>query len=287
MILVGTDDGLREIGGGHATEGIAVSALAPVDGGWWMVADESSVFDLDGRNVLDAPARVNCIASTSHGVFLGLSEARLWRDGDPVDSFDAVPGRDRWYTPWGGPPDTRSIAETRDGTLHVNVHVGGIPRSRDGGETWESTIDVDADVHQVLAHPTDPDVVLAAAAVGLCVSRDGGDSYNVRTDGLHLTYARAVAVAGDTVLVTASTGPRGGRAAVYRALIGLDRPFEKCTEGLPEWFGSNIDTGCLHALGETVAFGTADGEVYVSEDAGSRWDRVASGLGQVRALAVS
>ena len=287
MILVGTDEGLTRLGDGPGTSGLAVTVIVRVGDAWWCVTDESSIFDDAGTNVLNAPGRINCIASTSHGVFLGLGKAGLLRDGRPVRSFEEVPGRETWYTPWGGPPDTRSIAETADGAIHVNVHVGGIPRSRDGGETWEPTIDVDADVHQVLAHPTDPDVVLAAAAIGLCVSRDGGDSYEVRTEGLHSTYSRAVALAGDTVLVTACTGPRGGEAAVYRAPITLDRPFEKCAAGLPEWFGDNVDTGCLDARGHTAAFGTADGDVYVSEDAGSTWDRGATGLPAVRALAIS
>src|SRR5439155_24761820 len=118
---------------------------------------------------------------------------------------------------------------------HVNVHVGGIPRSRDGGATWEPTIDVDADVHQVLTHPQDANLILAAAAVGLCVSRDGGDTYRFVTDGLHSSYARAGAIAGDTVLLSACDGPHGGNAAVYRAPLALDRAFEKCERGLPEW----------------------------------------------------
>ncbi len=141
-------------------------------------------------------------------------------------------------------------------------------------------------MHQVLAHPTDPKLILAAGAIGLCVSRDGGDSYDVLTDGLHSTYARAVAIAGDVVLVTASAGPRGGRAAVYRTIIAMDLPLERCTDGLPDWFDDNIDTGCLSALDDTAVFGTVDGEVYVSEDAGSTWERAASGLSPVRAVAI-
>ena len=58
--------------------------------------------------------------------------------------------------------------------LLANVHVGGIPRSTDGGVTWQPTIDVDSDVHEVRAHPHRSGVVMAAAAIGLCASRDGG-----------------------------------------------------------------------------------------------------------------
>ena len=95
-----------------------------------------------------------------------------------------------------------------------------------------------------------------------------------------------MAIAGDTVLLTACDGPHGGKAAVYSAPLALDRAFEKCERGLPEWFDDNIDTGCLAAADGTAAFGTVDGEVYISEDAGGTWERAADGLPAVRAVAI-
>jgi len=63
--------------------------------------------------------------------------------------------------------------------LLANVHVGGIPRSVDGGVTWQPTIDIDSDVHEVRAHPKRRGTVVAAAAVGLCTSSDGGATWTV------------------------------------------------------------------------------------------------------------
>ena len=287
MILVGTDDGLVELDGETHLRGHRVTQLAREGEGWWAVLDDATILHLDDEQSSSFEWQSpRCLLPTSRGLFVGGAEARLWRNGEPVTSFDEVDGREGWYTPWGGPPDTRTIAESPDGTVHVNVHVGGIPRSRDGGATWEPTIDVDADVHHVITHPTDSGLILAAAAVGLCASRDGGDTYEVVPDGLHSSYARAVAIAGDTVLLTACDGPHGGDAAVYRTPIALNRTFEKCERGLPEWFGDNIDTGCLAAADGTVSFGTVDGEVYLSEDAGETWERAADGLPAVRAVAI-
>src|SRR5207302_541216 len=78
-----------------------------------------------------------------------------------------------------GPPlSVRTMTATADGAaVLVNVHVGGIPRSVDGGVTWHPTIAVDDDVHQVLAHPTRPEIAVAAASVGLCRSTDGGATW--------------------------------------------------------------------------------------------------------------
>ncbi len=299
-LVIGTSQGLFGLAGGDPRPDPSfgpreVSALAVRDGGVWAVAERRVIARRDREGAWVDVARSDafdlaCLAPTSHGVFAGTDEAHLLRlvgdDGllAPVEAFGTVEGRETWFTPWGGPPAVRSIAQDLAGRLHANVHVGGIPRSVDAGASWEPTIDIDADVHQVVAHPTEPDVVLAAGAVGLAVSVDGGSSWRIEREGLHATYARAVAVAGDRVLLSVSNGPRGGRAAVYRTALEPGSTFERCTEGLPEWFDGNIDSGRLDARGSEVAFGTGDGEVFVSDDAGERWTRAATGLPSIRAV---
>jgi len=299
-LSIGTSQGLFALAGGDPRPDPSfgpreVSALAVRDGGVWAVAERRVIARRDPEGAWVDVTRSDefdlaCLAPTSHGVFAGTDEAHLLRlvgdDGPlaPVEAFGTVEGRDTWFTPWGGPPAVRSIAQDLAGRLHANVHVGGIPRSVDAGASWEPTIDIDADVHQVVAHPTEPDVVLAAGAVGLAVSVDGGSSWRIEREGLHATYARAVAVAGDRILLSVSNGPRGGRGAVYRTALEPGSTFERCTEGLPEWFDGNIDSGWLDARGSEVAFGTADGEVFVSDDAGGRWTRAATDLPSIRAL---
>ena len=125
-----------------------------------------------------------------------------------VESFERVEGRAAWYQPWGDPPDARSMSVAPDGTLYVNVHVGGVARSRDHAKTWTPTLDIETDVHQVLAHPVRPEIVLVAAAAGFGVSRDAGQSWQLVTAGLHAHYLRAVAVAGDDVVISASANPK-------------------------------------------------------------------------------
>jgi len=138
----------------------------------------------------------------------------------------------------------------------------------------------------VLAHPARSGLLLAATAFGLAISADGGDSWSFETEGLHATYLRAVAIAGDTVLVTASMGPSGKRAAIHRKPLGRSEPFERCRRGLPEWFSANIDTACLVASGTTVAFGTADGLVFLSPDQGRSWEKVVTGLPPIHCVAI-
>jgi photosystem II stability/assembly factor-like uncharacterized protein len=305
-ILVGTEDGIHTAGDERApvrVPGRAVAALASWgspdpsggDGAVWALVDGRELWrDVaagEGRTAASSPGpRLNCLAATGGTVLAGTAEAHLLRleagELRRVEPFDQVEGRDGWYTPWGGPPDVRSVAVGADGALWVNVHVGGIPTSPDGGRTWRPTIDVDADVHQVVTHPDDPDRVLAATARGLADSADAGRSWTYLTEGMHAGYCRAVALGGDTVVVSSSTGPRGGRATLYRRPLDApaEAPFERCRDGLPEWFEGNIDSACVDARGPTVAFGTAAGEVFASEDAGVTWERVAGGLPPVRCV---
>jgi hypothetical protein len=294
-ILVATGDGLRTIGEDGAAgpvqlSGRSVTFVARAKAELWAILDEAEIWratDGEWAHVADLDGlRATCLAYTEAWL-VGSSEAHLFRlSGDAlanVDAFDRVEGRDAWYTPWGGPPDTRSIAEW-DENVYVNVHVGGIVRTDDGGATWTPTIDIDADVHQVT---TAEGMVLAACAGGLAVSTDRGATWTYRTEGLERRYARGVTVCEDVVLVSASSGPRGGQAAVYRAGLGGGE-FERCRAGLPEWFDDNVDSHCLDAPpdGPVAAFGTSDGELYVSTDLGSRWDRVADGFPPIRRVLV-
>ncbi|HEX2025651.1 MAG TPA: hypothetical protein VHH92_04580 [Actinomycetota bacterium] len=244
------------------------------DGTWERIA---SVEGYQGRSLLP----------TDDDVLVGTSEAHLYRLRRDVleldDGFEEAPGRDDWYTPWGGPPDTRSMSIDAAGTVYVNVHVGGILRSR-GPSGWDPTIDIDADIHQVLAHPDRERLVLAAGAGGLAISEDGGDTWDVTADGLHRPYCRAVAVAGESVLVSASTGPFTKQAAVYRRPLDGSAPFERCAGGLPEWFPSNIDSHCLVAREDLAALGTDGGEVWVTTDAGRTWEPAAQGIPPVTCL---
>jgi len=303
--LAGTVGGLWSLGPtdarpAEALAGRTVTALARDGARTWAIVDDRALWAAEddrawkALTVVPGPS-ATCLTQTSAGLLVGTEGAHLYRLAgaqlEPVESFETVAGRETWYTPWGEPPDVRSIAaegapaQMAD-AVYVNIHVGGVVRSRDCGHSWIPTLDIENDVHQVLVHPGRPRVVLVAAAVGLGVSKDGGDSWNFVTAGLHGCYLRAVAVSEESVLVTASTGPRGKRAAVYRKPLDGAAKFERCRRGLPEWFSGNIDTACLSAAGPVVAFGTEDGRVFRSLDCGTSWELLAKGLPAVRCVTV-
>ena len=106
--------------------------------------------------------------------------------------------------------------------------------------------------------------------------------------GLELSYCRAVALADDTLIVSASEGPAARRAALYRRPLDArgGEPFEQCGEGLPAWLTGNVDTGCVDARDGEVAFASPDGTVFASFDAGRTWRSVAEGVGKVLAVRI-
>jgi hypothetical protein len=297
-LLVGTDNGLYRLGVGQGVEleGHAITALARAGDDLWAIVDGQALWRRQGdgpwQEAAPSPGwRLHCLLPSSAGLLVGSAEAHLLRLEDGglalVQPFEEVEGRGAWFTPWGGPPDTRSLAQDAQGNIYVNVHVGGIVRSRDEGRSWHPTIDINADVHQVVVHQGWRGLVVAPCARGLAVSTDGGDSWQVLTEGLHGRYMRAAAVAEDVAIASASLGPyRGGdqRAALYRLPLEASDRLERCREGLPEWFGDNIDTYCLAARGASVAFGTSQGEVYLSEDKGLHWQKAVQGLPPVHCL---
>jgi hypothetical protein len=281
----------------RSLEGHRVEAFTPgPDGTWLAVVDAREVWQhaADGTWTARAKADVDLTAVAAVGttVFAGTSDARLLRLSaatdalEPVSAFDAVPGRESWHAV-GIPLQVRSMTTTADdGALLVNVHVGGIPRSVDGGATWQPTLAVDDDVHQVLAHPSRPEIAVAAASVGLCRSTDGGASWDSTTAGMEMSYARGVAIIGDDVLVTVSDGPWSDRSAVYRAPVD-GGPVEKVTGGLPDHLAGNIDTRCIASDGAKVALVDGDGDVWQSSEGWEGFARIAEGLTGVTGLAVA
>src|SRR5882672_7198959 len=253
------------------------------DGEWTEMA--RSEFDL------------SCCVPIGNVVFVGTDDAHILRvdpDGAQqcLTGFDAVAGRDRWYAgaaivdgklmwPQLG---IRSMTATCDGAvLLANVHVGGVPRSTDAGLTWRPTIDIDCDIHQVCAHPTRPDIVIAAAAAGLCISRDAGATWTIERQGLHAHYCSAVAFGSNDIFVAASTDHFATQGAVYRRPIDSNGPLQPLGGGMPKWIDGIADTNCIATRDSMVAVIDQSGRLYVSHDDGASWsssvDRLAGPSG--------
>jgi len=292
VILVATGSGCRAFtdAGEGRTElaGRHVCAVAPEAGGTCLaVVDGQEIWRRDASGIWSrvATAGINLqsIASVDGIIFGGgMDEAVMVRiplNGKPerLKGFDNVPGRSEWFG--NGPPlGVRSLTATADGAaLLAAVHVGGIPRSSDRGETWTPTVPVMFDVHEVSAHPSLPNIVAAAAAVGLCVSQDGGRNWNVLSEGLEMTSSLAVAALDKDVLFSIQDGPLAKRSQVWRWPFGGER-VEQVRDGLPEWLDGKIDTAHIAAGGGRATIVDGGGNLWLSTAGASGWERIATGL---------
>jgi hypothetical protein len=279
----------------RSLEGRRVECFTPGSEGTFLaVIDRHEVWshgrDGEWSPIAMSEATLTAVVAAADAVFVGTNDARVLRLAEsgalePCTGFDTVPGRDEWHQV-GSPLQVRTMTATCDGAaVLANVHVGGIPRSVDGGTTWHPTLAVDDDVHQVLAHPTRPEIVVAAASVGLCRSRDGGATWSSTTEGMDLTYARGVAFAGDDVVVTVSEGPWASHAEVYRASLEGGSA-TRVTDGLGELHG-NVDSRCVASDGNVVALADGNGDVWRSSSGFDGFERIAVGLDTVTGVTVA
>ncbi len=292
MILVATPTGCRVFTttGAFHTELVHrnVTALAPgFDKTCWAVVDEHEIWQRSAEGtwslLTSTEIALESILAMGTTIFGGSSsDAAIVRlnsqeEEERLVSFDKMPGREAWFAE-GPPLSVRALTATADeSAILAAVHVGGIPRSADGGLTWIPTLPIEFDVHEVRAHPYLPAIVAAATTVGLCISHDVGLSWKVLNEGLEITNSLAVAVLADEVLFSIQEGPFAARSQVWRWKMD-GRGLERVQEGLPQWLEGKIDTAHIATGGGRAAVADGGGNLWLSE-AGSRgWEPIATDI---------
>jgi photosystem II stability/assembly factor-like uncharacterized protein len=162
----------------------------------------------------------------------GTEPARVYRSSDGGQSWEGlegitrIAGHERWFLPYSPRAGAARNAYVSGDRLLVAAEVAGLLRSDDGGRTWAcEPVAGDEDVHHVIGHPDDPDLVyvsLGTASItqragphgGIARSRDGGRAWEkVETD---YTRATIVPPARPDLLLAgpAARVGRGGRIVV-------------------------------------------------------------------------
>ncbi len=219
--------------------------------------------------------------------------------------------RKQWFGGGFVEPGIHSLAlDPRDNQrITLGVSCGGVWQTEDDGETWnllgeglcaeymppdrqnDPTIQ---DPHLIVACPSDPDRMWIQHHNGIFRSTDGANTWTPCTNvqPSHFGFAVAVHPAdGDTAWFVPAVKdekriPVDGKVVVTRTRDG-GQTFETLTNGLPQEHAYDlVFRHCLAVdhTGDVLAFGTTTGSLFVTDDAGDRWQCVTSHLPPVYAV---
>lgn len=293
----------------HAAARLTASPVNPERA--WLAAYEAGVYRTDdaGRSwthlsayPTDYAHSVLAHPSEVDSIYAGSEPAALFRSDDGGASwnecagFRAVPEASQWgfHAPTRDSHVRDLVVSPGDvDLLYAGIEVGGVVRSRDGGNSWQQLPGLDDDIHCLHLGADLPQRVYAATASTPYRSSDGGDQWEKINDGLARRYTLHVAAApndADLVLVTVSENARRKSPQFYRSTDG-GRTW-RLVEGLgsgdePEDMVVAFEWGPQSP--ERVYAGTDGGGLYVSNDRGETWERLPVTLPSVAvgALAVA
>jgi photosystem II stability/assembly factor-like uncharacterized protein len=233
-------------------------------------------------------------------LYLGVSPALLYWSDDGGETWKAcesirrIPGYESWtFPPPPHIPHVRSVAPDPQvvGAVYIGVEEGGIYRSADSGETWESLNEgLYWDVHTVTPAPQG-EPLYATTGRGFYRSDDGGRQWHHLMNGLDRRYTVPLVASqrrAGRLYTAAAAGPppswrQGANAALYRSDDGGER-WVRLEEGLPQQFDAMVRQIAVDDA-ETLYI-AAGHELFISRDEGDSWRRLAHELPTVQALAV-
>lgn len=236
-------------------------------------------------------------------ILAGYEPCAIWRTGDDGATWQKLPAAATYPDVSNGPDMPKRVtalavdpANPRE--LYASIEIGGLLRSRDGGETWQAAIDgvyvaEDAvDLHAVVVSPAHPGRVTIATRVGAFRSDDRGSHWRklplpaLREKG---SYCRALAYAPgrpQTLYLGAGNDFDGDQGALF---ISEDDGDTWRTADLPGPLKSAIFAIAVSPrLPGHLACATKNGGVFTSTDGGRSWRYapLPRGAGHVFALAL-
>ncbi|MEX0775644.1 MAG: hypothetical protein WD042_07995 [Phycisphaeraceae bacterium] len=236
------------------------------------------------------------------GLFSSSDQGATWQINRPLWDH---PMRKQWFGGGAEWPGIHSICiDPRDPRkLRVGVSSGGVWLSDDAGQSWrvhtggmraaymppdQAMQPQTQDPHRLVQCPADPDQCWVQHHNGIFQSRDGGANWREITTAKPSSFGFAVVVHprdpktawfvpghSDELRTTV-----GGKLVVSRTRDGGES-FDILTAGLPQRHA--YDLTFRHGLdiddtGDTLAFGTTTGALFVSDNGGEKWQRLSAHL---------
>jgi len=252
------------------------------------------------------PGRLWC-GTIPGGLFRSDDRGATWQ---LCDGLWRHPTRSKWFGGGADLPGIHSVCiDPRDPrVLRVAVSCAGVWTSRDDGTTWtlegkglraafmppEQAYDqLSQDPHCMVQSPTQPDRLWIQHHNGIFRS-DDGTTWTELTDVPPSVFGFAVAVHpkdGDTAWFVPAIKderryPVDGKVVVTRTRNG-GKSWEVLRKGLPQ--EDAYDLTYRHGLdvagdGETLAFGSTTGSLWVSRDGGDSWETVSAHLPPIHSV---
>ena len=238
-------------------------------------------------------------------MYAGYEAAEIYRSEDGGENWRQIPVSVRFPDVTVGPgsnPAKRilmmSASKSDSDELYGAIEVGGLIRTRDGGERWENlshglyTNDDLVDMHGVMTSSLFPGTVFSISRAGMWRSDDHGDHWtHVNLEPLNAkgqSYCRDISeVPGDpnTIWVAAGANFQSDLGVLYRSTDAGDN-WERVNTGFDAhstMFGIAFDA---HRRGRMYCAANG-GQVWGSTDYGDNWQEypMPEGASQVYSLA--
>lgn len=272
--------------------------VAGTDSGAVLVVENNGAASFAAKDVGES---IHGLAVNSKGhILAGTLPAGLWLCKDKGQSwkelsqFVLAPGNENWWAPWGTPVVSAIATHPKDPrTFFCGVEVGGLFRTRDAGKTWFDLECPSPDVHAIQLSAARPERVYVTTGEGFFCSDDEGFTWrhSATKSGPHYTMGLSAHPSeADRVIVSAAAGPppmwsgKAGANCEVRLSTDGGKRFRTVAKGLR----GGVQRKALvinQKVPSEVVFGTSTGELFYSNDGGESFDQMASGLGDLKALA--